>query len=323
MRAALLALCLLAVPLTGCFGSDGGDERILKARAEVGSDVGAIQGVVTDAAIQPVVGANLTLSELSRTTRTLDDGSYAFSNLVPGTYTLLVQAEGLVSRSETVSVTANRVTVLDLVLARLFTEEAFTQAWELAGFFECGFAVGLNLSAAPAPANVSTGILSYPVCAEVNDQLGNTTNDRWSHFFDLEPPIESLVVETVWDPSVGSLSDQIWVDMVPQGFHCGSIVMCDWSLIDHWGPSPLQGRVDVDRFESVQEHFHTSCTEGEDEWCGYNFFDTGWPLWIRVYPRWECQPVGPQGCIMVQQSFEHVLTAFYNTPAPEGFTALS
>lgn len=322
MRAWWLVLALIAPVFIGCLGGDESAEDLQKARAKVSEELGGIEGVVTDEAIQPVVGANVTLIEVDESTRTASDGSFAFSELEPGTYTVSVRDPGHVSASQTVEVTAGTAAAVDFVLTTVVSEQPYTQAFELVGFFECGFAAGVNLSAAPPPANVTTGIISYPVCGDVNSQANNATNDRFDHYFRIDGPIQSLVVETTWDPNVGGLSDSLWVDIVPEGFHCGSITMCNWSLIDHWGPSPLVGVIDRERFADVQQHFHDTCEDGEDEWCGYNFMDSGWPLWIRVYPRWECQPAGPQACVVAQQEFTHYVTAFYHEPAPEGYSAL-
>ena len=322
MRALAVALLLLTVPLVGCLGGDG-DEPVRKARADVSSDLGGIEGLVTDTAIQPVIGANVTIVETNETTRTQEDGSFAFSNVQPGRYELAVSARGYVSSVQEVVVRADEVAIAEYVLATLFTVEPFTQQWELAGFFECGFGAGYNLSAAPAPANLSGGIITIAVCAVINDEANNATNDRFNHVIDAEAPLDTLIVETVWQSGLGGFSDQLWVDVVPEPHPCGSIVTCEWTYLDHWGPSPLRGQVDRDRFEHVQAWYDEQCAEGEDTWCNYAMTEDGWPLMVRVFPRWECTPAGPQSCLLLQQSFTHYVSAFYNAPAPAGFSAIA
>lgn len=317
-----IVLALVTAGCLGIGGDDGSDEPVQKARAVVTDDTGGIQGVVTDAAVQPIEGATVEIQELSTSTTTAEDGSYAFSELQPATYTLTVTSDEHLSQEKTVDVTAGEVATVDIVLTRQAAQDPFTQSFELKGFFECGFAAGYDLSPAPAPANMSGGLISSPTCNTLNSASGNATNDRFDHFFTLEGPIRSLVVETTWEPSVGALSDQLWVDIVPQGFHCGNITMCEWSLIDHWGPSPLTGHINNTTFQQEQAYFDRRCENGVDEWCGYDFREDGWPLWIRVYARWECTPAGAQACVLAQQEFTHILTAFYHEPAPEGFTAL-
>lgn len=320
-----LAIALL-VPLlvAGCLGigDEGEAEPERQQHAVATDDTGGLEGIVTNAAIEPIPEAEVLLIETGETTTTSVDGSYALSELTPATYTLHVAKDGYQTHEDTVSITQGEITVADIVLTEERSTEAYTQTLDMKGFFECGFAAGYDASAAPAPLNESGGLISSPTCATVNSLTGNATNDRFDHYYQLDPPIRSMIVETDWDPGAGSLSDSLWVDIVPQNFHCGNITMCEFSFLDHWGESPLRGEVGLDRFEHVQGYFHQQCDEGADEYCGYEFFEDGWDLWIRVYPRWECQPAGPQACVMFQQEFTHYITAFYHEPAPEGYSAL-
>lgn len=314
----------LVLATAGCLSSGGSEgEPVRQAKADVTEATGGIEGTVTDEAVQPVANATLRVTETGRTATTEPDGSFAFSTVQPGSYTLTVNASGFVSAQQEVRVEAGEVSTVEIVLARVASEDAFTQTLELKGFFECGFGAGYDLSAAPPPANASGGLISWSTCATVNDQLGeNATNDRFDHRFTLEPALTELVVETTWEPSAGSLSDMLWVDLVPQGHHCGNITTCEWSLLDHWGSSPLVGTVNETRLEAEQAYFDRRCGNDVDRFCGYNFAEDGWPLWIRTWARWECQPAGPQACLLIQQPFTHVATAFYNQPAPEGYSAL-
>lgn len=321
MRLHVLALAVLVLT-AGCLTGSDDEDPVQRQQAQVTEDTGGIEGLITNPAIEPIAEATVTIPSIEASTTTAQDGSYAFSELEPDTYTLEVNASGYKGTRETVDVRAGEVSTADLVLSEERSVEGYTQTLELTGFFECGAAAGFNLSAAPAPANQSSGLISSPTCGTINDVSGNSTNDRFEHYFSTEANLQTLVAETTWEPSAESLSDQLWVDIVPEGFHCGSIQMCEWSLLDHWGENPLHGRVDEARLDQVQEHFDQQCAQGEDEWCGYDFDAEGWDLWIRVYPRWECQPAGPQACVLAQQEFSHVVTMFYNEPAPEEFTAL-
>jgi hypothetical protein len=323
-RVAVLGLAVVGLALVGgCLSDDGSSDENRLETAQATEDTGGLEGLVTDPAIEPIEGAQVRLPQLDASTTTAEDGSFAFSELEPGSYTLVANATGHQASERTVDVVAGEVRAVDLVLAQRNVQEPYRQTFELAGFFECGFAAGASTEPAPPPANTSQGLISSPTCATVNSLSGNATNDRFDHYFGIEPNVETMVVETEWEPSAGSLSDQLWVDVVPEGHHCGSITMCNWSLLDHWGESTLVGRVNSERFEHVQQHFDDRCEEGEDEACGLDFAEEGWPLWIRVYPRWECQPAGAQACVLLQQDFRHVVTSFHHEPAPEGYTALS
>ena len=132
-------------------------------------------------------------------------------------------------------------------------------------------------------------------------------------------PLHTAIIETEWRPSTGGLSNQLWVSVDPVGFPCGSIDPCPWTLLDHWGQSPLVGRIDREKLAEVQAYFIEQCEDGSNSFCGYSFFDDGWPLLLRTFARWECQPSGPQACALLQQEFTHYVTGFYNAPAPEGY----
>lgn len=318
MRPIPLAMIALLVT-AGCLGLGGDDaseEPLRKARAEVSEDTGGIEGVVTDPAVQPIEGAQVTLEELGETVESESDGSFAFSTVPPATYTLTVNASGFVATEKTLSVQANDVTRLDVILAHTVSEDAYTQTWELTGFFECGVAAGLNLSAA----GEGTIARSFRLCGSVASLSENATNDRSDHTWSADAPIETFVFETQWDAGNTGFADSLWVDVIIDPIHCGNY--CNWTVLDMNGPSPLQSRIDRGRFENISAYFEEACEEGEDQFCGYNFWDNGWPLWSRVYPRWECQPTPAQACAPIQQEYKHFVTAFYNAPAPDGYSLL-
>lgn len=323
MRRVVLVL-LVPLLVAGCIGIGDEDDTQPERQehAVVTDDTGGLEGIVTNAAVEAIQDAEILLVETGDRTTTAGDGSYAISEITPGTHTIHITKEGYQPHEDTVEITQGDVTLVDIVLTEERSTDAYTQTLDMTGFFECGFAAGYDASAAPAPLNMSGGLISSPTCATINALTGNATNDRFDHYYQLDPPIRSMIVETDWDPGVGSLSDSLWVDVVPQNFHCGNITMCEFSFLDHWGESPLRGEVNHERFQHVQETFYDRCDEGEDAYCSYEFFEDGWDLWIRVYPRWECQPAGPQACALLQQEFTHYVTAFYHEPAPEGYSVL-
>lgn len=66
----------------------------------------AIMGTVTDAETNaPVPNAEITLSESGETTQTDEAGTFTFSDLEPGSYTISVDAEGYATSEEAVEVT--------------------------------------------------------------------------------------------------------------------------------------------------------------------------------------------------------------------------
>jgi hypothetical protein len=311
--ALMVAIALVA----GCVGVDARDEvaTITRARADVSTSLGGVEGTVVDEAIQPITEASVTLLETGDALRTRDDGSFAFSLVRPGTYTLVVNATGFVPASGTVQVRAGSVAVYDLVLAQLASTEAYSQVLELAGFFECGVEVGWNVSLIPEPWNdLYAGLAA---CALPNSYVqGNTTNDRFLHTFELEAPLDTLVYEMVWDPAT-QFSQWMTTRMEVYGFENDEV----GTVFRVQGPSPI--RLDLDRsaWRQLDEDFRNGCRDGHDRFCDHAFWDEGWDLQTRVFPAWQCASEAGGGCVALQQDFTHYVSAFYNAPAPDGYSA--
>ncbi len=332
MRAASLALLLLATPLlAGCLGLGGddagsGDETVQKQQAEVGSETGGIQGVVTDTAVQPIEGANVTLLETDQTTQTATDGSYAFSNLDPGTYTIAVRAEGFISTSNETQLRANQVSQADFILSPVALQEAFMQQIEDSAFFECGVGVGWNLTQlpevpeAPLIGDPRTFGITWATCATLNLE-GNTTNDDFSEDIEFEAPLTELVVEAQWDPS-SPAADHMWLTADIQGF--ANLTGGNATLYqDVDASSPYKHVVNNTTLEEINEWFIRRCESGSsdgDRYCGYNFRDRGWPMTARTFTATDCAPTPASGCAPIQQEVNYVFTAFYNQPAPEDYS---
>ncbi len=82
---------------------------------------GEIVGRVTDARGEPVVGASALITgdspqHIDIGAETSADGAYRFDDLVPGEYTILVNAEGHVSQTGRVQVEAGAVARLHISL---------------------------------------------------------------------------------------------------------------------------------------------------------------------------------------------------------------
>ncbi len=321
-RGWLLAVVLVTAGMAGCLGGDDqtgqGD---LQQTAVADADTGGIQGVVTDTAVQPVEGANVTLVETNQTVQTASDGSYAFSQVPPGTYTVAFRADAFVSTSKEVSVQVNEISTLDVLLSHLQSQSPFTQVFELQGFFECGVEVGWNVSQAPPPADYF--FLGVAVCAYPNSIMedltgsGNATNDKFAHVFELEAPIDTMVYEMTWEAST-QFSQWMTTRVEVEGFANSQ----NGTFFRTQGPSPIHVRLEKDVFEETSEVYQQACEEGNDDYCGYSFWDSGWPLQSRVFPAWQCASETGGGCVAAQQEFTHLITAFYNQEAPPGYSVV-
>lgn len=324
----LIALLLVTPVLTGCLGLGGDDggtgEEVQKQRANVDDRAGGIEGVVTDDAIQPVTGANVTLVETDETVQTAGDGSFAFSLVAPGTYTVSVTAPGFLSAKEEVTVQANQASAVDFIINHLVSQQAFTQQFEFTAFIECALGAGFDFNGTvgdpPGPVG-QTGGITWATCSTLNLE-GNTTNDRFLDTIELEAPIETLVWEASWDPSGNTAAENLWFTSQVEGFAGVLSGPNETFYEDISVDSPLHARIDKPVFQNVSEHFQAQCEDGSDAHCGYNFWDRGWPITIRVFTAYDCLPTPVSGCAPVQMQVDNVFTAFYNAPAPDGFSVL-
>lgn len=316
-----LALVLLLVPLSGCFGDDGTTQEVTKQEASVTQQTGGIEGIVTDASIQPVVDANVTLVEPNRTTTTSSDGSYAFSEVDPGSYEIRVTAPGFVGTVREVSVVAGEVSTVEFVLAHEQLADPFQQTLELKGFVECG--VGWKQTVADMP-TVLLEDSAFAACAVPNLYLpgGNATNDRFLHRFDLEPPLTEVVYELEWPTGdTAATAPPLRTILEVQGFiNAGNLTR----PMDVRGDSPIRVDLEPDDWAQLSQNFTDKCngdngTEEDEDYCGHNFRASGWPLVLRVFATGDCFDTPASTCLVLQQEFTHYVSAFYNQRAPSGY----
>ncbi len=320
MRPWVLAIVLLLPAFVGCLGGDeDSNEDVVRQRAEVTGELGGIEGVVTDPAIQPIEGATVLLVETNETVETAQDGSYAFSRVEPGTYTIQVRAEGFVPDEQTVQVRTGRAAVVDFIISHGAIQEAYTQELEMAGFVECGIGWRQDLADMPT---VLLEDSAFAACAVPNLQLGgNATNDRFLHTFELEAPIATVVYELDWPSGGPAVADPaLRTIMEIDGF----INQNGSRLMDTRGGSPIVVRMDEPVWEQMDQNFTDRCeglngSEANDAWCGFNFWDNGWPLVLRVFATGDCADTPVAACLVFQQEFTHYVSAFYNEPAPSGY----
>ncbi|MGH2669815.1 MAG: carboxypeptidase-like regulatory domain-containing protein, partial [bacterium] len=278
-RAPLLAMLLLAVPLSaGCLGGDdaSAEERVrLKNRAAVSDRAGGIEGLVTDPAIAPVAAADVFVIQTGATTSTADDGSFAFSNVAPGAYTLQVSAEGYIGTELPVEVLAGRVSTVDIILAVLPSTLPFFQTREFTGFVEC---------------SVRTPAVGVAVCAIPNTELGgNVTNDRFLFSWPVEPDLWQLTAELSWEannPAAAWMSFPIEPIGIPnegQTFYARG-----------FATTPIVHNVQRDRILEVDANMTAICNgelapdgtlapQEPDAYCRDPLVEAGGEIWARIF----------------------------------------
>lgn len=186
---ALLALC---VALAGCgqagkAGADGG-----QAAAQ-----GVLHGVVVDAAIRPVAGAELSIAGRNETAVTGDDGAYAFPGTLPREAPLLVlvHANGFEAASRQTSLPPDGDTQLDIQLVAVPAATGYREVLHFTGLIGCQGAVAVGED---EPQRADCGGDAAPSHAAWDIPLG--------------PGLVTAVVELVWDPGT-SLADGLGADL--------------------------------------------------------------------------------------------------------------
>ncbi len=315
-RIVLGLIVALSLLFAGCIGGsdDAAEDGELLERAEVTEDTGGIQGAVTNAAIEAVPDITVTLEQTGETTESSMDGSFAFSELSPGAYTLVFEGDGFLPTQKEVDVSAGEVTFVDIVLTEEPTREPYSVQNEMTGFIECSARAG------PAPDPEPTGFfLGVAVCSVPNSLVpGNATNDRFNFFYEIEPDPWQKVTELQWDPSQ-QLAEEFSVRVEPEGIANDRATEFGAA----WDSSPMHIHTDRDRFIEVDENTTEICEEEEDSvdpddtYCDRYYVEEGGVGQIRVFVS-HADPI-PAG-LAIQEDYQLVISTFYHAPACEEYS---
>jgi iron complex outermembrane receptor protein len=90
--------------------------NILTLKADDDGNNGKISGFVKTSDGKPASLVNVALKGLNKSTVTIDDGSFTFFNIKPGTYTLVISFIGTKSAEQAVTVIANQTTRVNITL---------------------------------------------------------------------------------------------------------------------------------------------------------------------------------------------------------------
>jgi hypothetical protein len=186
--ACTLALLLLsgcaARPDAGTKVPTNGGQVELKAAAPTVPSKGSISGVVVDAAIRPVAGANLTILGPQLHAATDRDGLFTFSDLEPGLYTLSANATGFLATQTTAEVKAGATAKVRMVLPLDTSPKPYHTVLKYDGYIQAGS--GLENEAWDLFVGEETGVFSC-TC-------------RFN--FTADQAVSSFIFETTWEPTV-------------------------------------------------------------------------------------------------------------------------
>lgn len=203
MKTTLALLILFTTALAGCVSGQAGgsksqpdDAPRAADPATFGESTGAVQGLVVDDAINPIAGAVVGLTETDASTTTDAGGRFSFSQLEPGTYTVLANALGYSAVARTVDVVAGELAEVQLTLEALAVVEPYHVVQTFAGLIECAWGVSGAGSGNCLPIQF--------LIQQFN--LSNPTNTRIIGLFPITEPQKVVqgVFEMVWNPSAAT-----------------------------------------------------------------------------------------------------------------------
>ncbi|HET6996233.1 MAG TPA: TonB-dependent receptor, partial [Chitinophagaceae bacterium] len=88
----------------------------------ISAQTGSLKGNILTSDGTPAEQVNVTIKELKKTTTSSVNGHYIFSDIRPGTYTLIISYSGLQTLARQVSISDGETTVLDVTLLENRTE---------------------------------------------------------------------------------------------------------------------------------------------------------------------------------------------------------
>ncbi len=136
----ILSLLVVAAVFAGC--ADSGEAPVvddfqIEDELEATPDTGIIRGVVVDASIKPVVGANVSIGE--QWTETDENGAFGFDKLQPGTYFVEVSKLGFLPVQQSVDVVAGDAEppIMKVLMEIDGSFNPYYMEQSMQGFIEC------------------------------------------------------------------------------------------------------------------------------------------------------------------------------------------
>ncbi len=307
--------------LAGCIGGEDAEDNGMLEEAQVTEDTGGIQGVVTNEAIEAVGGVTVTLEETGETRESGMDGSFAFSELTPGTYTLTFEGDGFLTTEEQADVQAQEVTFVDIVLPDEPTRTPYSVENAMNGFIECSAATPVVLVAVCSVPNTVVNIVESETGLGVG---GNATNDQFLFNWHVDPDPWQITTEMEWEDEQ-PLAEEFRMIIEP-----GIANEDQTRLAEEIGPSPLHATIDREQIAEVDQILDELC-EGErdpegalasqdpDTYCGYDIIEEGALFMTRVFVDRDGDPTLAAA---IQQEFTHFVTTFHHGPACEDFSII-
>lgn len=184
------AAVLLAagVVLSGCAAKSGGPA------AEADPTLGTLRGVVVDAAVRPLGGAQVQVQPGGLNATTGADGLFAFPGLRPGDYSVTVAKDGYIGAATTAAVEAGEGRALQVQLEVAAGSARYANLYKFDGLFEC--------SAWPTNGCANVNIVTGIMLCSLGLPCFNTTGDRSIQLIPIDGIPDYLQSEMTWEPTL-------------------------------------------------------------------------------------------------------------------------
>lgn len=261
---------------------------------------GGIRGVVVDGAIVPIAGASVSVIGTEMAATSDENGAFVFSGLDPGTYFVQATHPLYDTQQASTDVVAGveEPKSLKIQLNRVINTEPYVAIAQFQGYISCSANIVIALSEECGEGVGIPGSVAGNEIPVVGGQRvgGNPSNKAQIDFNVDSHLVRSLVVETVWEPSltVGGGGTQ------SGGFNMG--IYIDWSCL----PVCNAAGGTVDRKNSVSPMYLRNDEKlvelAPDETTAFSTF------------TWAASD---ETGVLLEQAFEVFVTSSYALPLPE------
>ncbi|HLE48282.1 MAG TPA: carboxypeptidase-like regulatory domain-containing protein [Candidatus Thermoplasmatota archaeon] len=311
MRPRILAmLSTFVLVCSGCVGGSGSsdsspNEAVQAAPPpEVDAHNGAIEGTVTDDAVNPIAGAQVGLIGTEFLSLSDAAGRFSISKVPPGSYKFAANRLGYSDFVRAVDVRPGEVTPVTVQLVPLAIDEAYHVTQRGDGRMGCAAAVKPGTAIAVCAAGYGTPL----------DALDHFRVD-FSLTANVTSRIQMLVFDTEWRSNqvLSSGFDVYWESF--QDWGTGTTYTEEVRRFARaFGKSPLNTTADNDAIKAVAKK------KPDLKYCKW---DTTCKLYARAFPYAMTTGQSVDVSLYVDQPFTHYVTEFFGDLPPADFTALA
>lgn len=292
----IVAMVLLVSLLLGGCTSAPAPKQEARPSATFSDDTGGIEGIVVDDEEVPVPSAIIRIVGLPQVTNTTEDGRFAFSNLAPNSYILLVERTGFIKRQVPTQVPVGNATHVKVILMPVPPPTPYADV----GFIMNGYVRGGYSYRVANVGGNGTALTAQPI----PEAYRSTNSGR------LLPKSgwQSILFEVDWKPSSGQ-SDQLALQLTfPEKLTGGAVSTANKAWVAGGNPV-LKWRWDREHFEEARKAKPNLA------------FDTFVGIDFLVLPATD--PAGTHDVgVYLEQKFTVYGTIGYNGPLEPGYSRL-